>query len=423
MTYDEALTFIHSINSMFCNPGLERTLELCQGLENPQDSLKFIHIAGTNGKGSTSAMLDSILREAGYRVGLFTSPYIERFNERMRVDGEPISDGLLAEICDTVSPLAEKMKDKPTEFELITAMAFVYFKMMGCDLVILECGLGGRFDATNVIKAPLVSVITGISKDHTAILGNTIEKIAGEKAGIIKQDAPIVFGGDSIDALRVINEEAKSKNAPLYTVDHSKITIKNATLSGTEFDFGSYRDLDISLLGLYQPRNAATVLSVIDIIKNEGFNIPDEAISEGLKKAQWKARFEIIRQNPRIIFDGAHNPEGINAAKSSVKHYFGEEKVIAVSGVLADKEYEKIASDISEIADTVFTITPENPRALKAEKYAEVIAKNGTAALPCKDISEALKKAISLAEKTDKSIVILGSLYTYCEVKKVLSQI
>jgi dihydrofolate synthase/folylpolyglutamate synthase len=408
---------------MFCNPGLDRTLELCRDLGNPQDSLKFIHIAGTNGKGSTSAMLDSVLREAGYRVGLFTSPYIERFNERMRVDGEPISDGLLAEICDTVSPLAKKMKDKPTEFELITAIAFVYFKMMGCDLVILECGLGGRLDATNVIKTSIASVITGISKDHTAILGHTIENIAGEKAGIIKPCVPVVFGGDSAEALRVISEEAKSKNAPLHTVNHSEIAIKNATLSGTKFDFGSYRDLDISLLGLYQPRNAATVLSVIDIIKNEGFNIPDEAIYNGLKKAQWKARFEIIRQHPRIIFDGAHNAEGIEAAKSSVKHYLGEEKVIAVSGVLADKEYEKIAADISEIADTVFTITPENPRALKAEKYAEVIAQNGTNALPCKDISDALKRAISLAEKMGKTIVILGSLYTYCEVKKVLSQV
>lgn len=418
--YEEALEFIHGINSLFCNPGLDRTLELCKSLGNPQHDLKFIHIAGTNGKGSTSSMLDSVLRSAGYRVGLFTSPYIEKFGERMRVDGEPISDGMLVELVDTVRPIAEKMQDKPTEFELITALAFLYFKRMGCDIVILECGLGGRFDATNVIKTSLLSIITGISLDHTAILGDTLEKIAWEKAGIIKDGVPVIFGGDSKEALEVIALEARKKNSPLYTVDHSKIKIKKADLYSTVLDYLSYKEIELSLLGLYQPRNAALVLSAIDILRDSGMKISDTSIYLGLKNARWSARFEIIGSDPQIIFDGAHNAEGVMAAKNSIKHYFGDERVIAVSGVLRDKEYEKIADHIAEVADIVFTITPDSPRALSATDYARVLEKRGLTATPCESIFAALIAAKEVAEKNKSAIVILGSLYTYGEVKAAL---
>jgi dihydrofolate synthase/folylpolyglutamate synthase len=423
MNYDEALKFIHSINSLFCNPGLERTQELCRALGDPQDELKFIHIAGTNGKGSTSAMLDSVLREAGYKVGLFTSPYIERFNERMRVNGEPISDGLLAELCERVYPIAEGMRDKPTEFELITAIAFLYFKEMGCDIVVLECGLGGRLDATNVIKTPLLSVITGISLDHTSILGDTVEKIAGEKAGIIKSGVPVIFGGYDLSAEAVIRKEAEEKSSPFHRVDHENIHINSADLSGTEFGYGSYENIKISLLGLYQPRNAALVLSALDILKAGGLVIPEKAIYEGLMKARWSARFEIISESPRIIFDGAHNAEGIRAATNSIRHYFGEERVYVITGVLRDKEYEKIARDIVAVANKAFTITPDNPRALDGKKYAEVLASFGLSALPCPSIPEALKAARAEALSEGKSIVILGSLYTYGQVKDALRDV
>jgi folylpolyglutamate synthase/dihydrofolate synthase len=217
MNYSEALTFIHSINSMFCNPGLERTKALCEALGNPQDSLKFIHIAGTNGKGSTSSMLSSILMEAGYTVGLYTSPFILRFNERIRVNGVEISDDDLANITSIVRPIAEKMTDKPTEFELITAIAFYYFKMMGCDFVVLECGLGGRYDATNVVNTAALSLITGISLDHTAILGDTIEKIAWEKAGIIKGDVPVIFGGNNEAAFTSCADHTSLLPSPLFS--------------------------------------------------------------------------------------------------------------------------------------------------------------------------------------------------------------
>lgn len=418
MTYDEALAFIHKVNPMFCNPGLERVRALCRALKNPQDELKFIHVSGTNGKGSTSAMLDSILRSAGYKVGLYTSPFILRFNERIRVDGEEIPDDDLARMTEIIRPIAEAMDDKPTEFELITAIAFAYFKERGCDVVVLECGLGGRFDATNVISTSLLSLITGISKDHVAILGDTIEKIAWEKAGIIKPGIPVIFGGEDEVAREVIANEAKKIGSDFFIVNHEKIKIKSANLSGTTFDFDSYEGLTIKLLGLYQPRNAAMVLSAIDKLKGAGLHISDEAVREGLKKARWAARFEIIAEHPTIVFDGSHNAEGIRAAKESIMQYFGDKKVITISGVLRDKEYEKIAKDIAEVSREVYTITPENPRALESQKYAEVIKECGASATPTSSIQEALKSAINEANKMGSAIVILGSLYTYGDVIK-----
>jgi dihydrofolate synthase/folylpolyglutamate synthase len=416
MTYDEALSFIHRVNPLFCNPGLERVKALCEALGNPQDEMKFIHVAGTNGKGSTSAMLDSILCEAGYRVGLYTSPFILRFNERIRVDGKEIPDADLAKITEEIRPVAEAMEDRPTEFELITAIAFEYFRRRGCQIVVLECGLGGRFDATNIVKTTLLSLITGISKDHTAILGDTIEKIAWEKAGIIKPDIPVIFGGEDETASEVIEKEAEKCASPYFTVDHGKTRIKSFDLSGSVFDFGDWRDMKIKLLGTYQPWNASTVLTAVDKLRELGVNIPEDAVRRGLEKTRWAARFEIISTNPTVIFDGSHNAEGIRAAKESVLRYFGDKKVIVISGVLADKEYEKIAEDIAEIASTVYTITPENPRALTAEKYAEVINKKGAMAHPCKSIGEALTRATSEAKDANTAVVILGSLYTYGNV-------
>ena len=416
ITYDEAISFIHRVNPLFCNPGLERVRALCEALGNPQDEMKFIHVAGTNGKGSTSAMLDSILREAGYTVGLYTSPYILRFNERIRVDGEEIPDGDLAEMTELIRPIAEAMEDKPTEFELITAIAFEYFKRRGCQIVVLECGLGGRFDATNIIKTSLLSLITGISKDHTAILGDTIEKIAWEKAGIIKPGVPVIFGGEDEGARQVIEREAEKCSSPLSIVAHDRTKIKSFSLSGSVFDFGNWQDMKINLLGTYQPWNAATVLRAVDKLREVGVNIPEDAVRRGLEKTRWAARFEIIGRDPMIIFDGSHNSEGIRAAKESVLRYFGDKRVIVISGVLADKEYEKIASDISEIAKTAYTITPDNPRALTAEKYAEVIKEKGAMAHPCKSIGEALTRATSAAKDANTAVVILGSLYTYGNV-------
>jgi dihydrofolate synthase/folylpolyglutamate synthase len=416
VNYEEALEYIHGISWTFCKPGLERIAALCKALGDPQKKLKFIHIAGTNGKGSTSAMLESILREAGYKTGLFTSPYIRTFNERMRVDGENISDDELAEITEYVRPFADAMTDKPTEFELISAVAFEYFKRNNCDVVVLEAGMGGRLDSTNVIEKSLLSIITGIALDHTAFLGDTVEKIAAEKAGIIKQSCPVLFGGEDEAAERVICERAAEMNAPFSRVDRSTLVLQSQTLDGTIFDFEKYKNMQIRMLGSYQPRNAATVLSAIDILKESGFCIPDSAVSRGLEATRWQARFEVISKEPLVIFDGAHNPEGIAAAVESIQHYFGEKRVYALTGVLRDKDYNIIATDIAKVASRAFTLTPDNPRALSAEEYAEVLREKGVAATPYPSISEALIAAREAAERDGVPLICMGSLYLYSSI-------
>ena len=416
MNYEEALEYIHGISWTFCKPGLERISALCKALGDPQKKLKFIHIAGTNGKGSTSAMLESVLRESGYKTGLFTSPYIRTFNERMRVDGENISDRELAEITEHVRPFADDMTDKPTEFELISAIAFEYFSRNNCDVVVLEAGMGGRLDSTNGIDSALLSIITGIALDHTAFLGDTVEKIAAEKAGIIKCGCPVLFGGEDEAAERVIRERAAEMNAPFSRVDRSSLTLHSQTLDGTIFDFDKYKNMQIRMLGSYQPRNAATVLSAINILKERGFSIPDIAISRGLEKTRWQARFEVISKDPLVIFDGAHNPEGIAAAVESIRHYFGNERVYALTGVLRDKDYNIIASDISKVASRAFTLTPDNPRALSAEEYAEVLKEKGVEATPYPDIESALSAAREQAKRDGVPLICMGSLYLYSSI-------
>lgn len=421
MTYDEAIEYIHSVSNFFCKPGLERIRELCRGLGDPQDKLKFIHVGGTNGKGSFCAITDSILRAAGYKVGLYTSPFVRVFNERMRVNGENIPNNTLARLTERAKAVADQMTDRPTEFELITAIAFDYFREEKCDLVILEVGMGGRLDATNIIENPLLSVITGISIDHTSFLGNTVTEIAAEKAGIIKPGCPILFGGCDPDAETVIAKKTKKMQSTLYKTAYNQLKNVSLALSGSRFDFGGYSALNLSMLGEYQPRNAATVLSAIEILRDV-LPVSEDNIRMGLKNAKWPARFEIIGRDPLIIFDGAHNAEGISAAVRSTKAYFGDESVIVISGVLRDKEYHKIASDIAKISRCGFTITPENPRALPAPAYANVLTDYGCHSTPCESVTDAINQAILAAKEEGKAILILGSLYTYSEVMESLKR-
>ncbi len=416
MNYTEALEYIHSVNWTFCKPGLERITELCDSLGNPERDLKFIHVAGTNGKGSFCSMLSEILVKAGLKVGLYTSPFIYRFNERMRINGEDIPDKTLARITEKVKPLADRMADKPTEFELITAIAFEYFYEEGCDIVVLECGMGGRLDSTNVIPPPILSVITGISLDHTAFLGDTVEKIAAEKAGIIKPQSQVLYGGEDLGAREVIKERCSEVGSPFYETDYSHLKVKKASIMETILDFEGFFDIKIKLLGLYQPRNAASVLTAVSILRDRGLNISDEAVYEGLSSASWRARFEVIGKDPTVIFDGAHNPEGISAAVQSIKHYFGKKRVVIFTGVLSDKDYTFIARELSSVASFAFTITPDNTRALSAEKYAEVLSSFGVTAVACGSVSEALELGKRKALSEDTALLCLGSLYTYVDV-------
>lgn len=419
MTYEEAIEYIHGVSWTFCKPGLERISELCERLGNPQEKLKFIHVAGTNGKGSFCSMLESVLRRAGYKTGLYTSPYIKEFGERMRVMGENIENSVLADITARVRPIADSMTDKPTEFELITAIAFQYFYEAGCEVVVLEAGMGGRLDSTNVIRNPLLSVITGIALDHTDYLGDTVEKIAAEKAGIIKDSAPVLYGGEDDSAREVIREVAYSRGSEFFDVDYSEIKNLDSTLDGSRFDFKSHTDVKIKLLGLYQPKNASLVLSAVDVLRARGMDIPEDAVKSGLLSACWPARFEIINENPLIIFDGAHNPQGISSAVESLRHYFGG-GVYVLTGVLRDKDYKFIAKKLSEVARRAFTMTPDNKRALSAEEYARELSAVGVSALPSPDIKTAFLAARKAAEADGVPLVCLGSLYTYCDVIKYL---
>jgi len=423
MNYQEALSYIHSNFWQGSKPGLERTEALLKKLGNPEKTLRFIHVAGTNGKGSFCSMLSSILIEAGYRVGTYTSPYILRFNERMKINGNDIPDETLAELTEKIRPIAESMEEKPTEFELITAIAMQYFNEEKCDVVVLECGMGGRLDSTNVIETPILSVITGIALDHTAFLGDTIEKIAAEKAGIIKSGRPIVFCGKDEDAKRVIREKADSLSAPFHTVDRSGLKILKSDLDGTFFSWKGYGDLFLPLLGTYQPENAQNVLYAAELLNEEGFSISDNAIKVGLSKVKWPARYEVVSKNPLILCDGGHNPEGIESAVSSTKLYFGDKKVLVVTGVMADKDHEYMCKCICSIADEVFCITPENPRALKGEAYAAEFRAQGVRAEHADSPKEALSLAMKKAKKEDKAILCVGSLYMYGQIIEALQQL
>ena len=416
MNYNEALEYIHSINWTFCKPGLERIKTLLDKLNNPQNLLKFVHVAGTNGKGSFCKILETALTLSGYKTGLFTSPYIKTFNERIQISGKNISDDDLAQITQFIKPIADQMEDKPTEFELITAIGLEYFKRQNCDIVVLEAGMGGRLDSTNIISTPVLSVITGIALDHTQFLGDTVEKIAQEKAGIIKENVPVLFGGKDLSAKTVVEKTAKEKSAPFKNVDYSNLSIKEMLLTGSIFDYKEYKNMHISLLGAYQPENACVVIEAVEILNKKGFNVPLNSLQQAFKTAYWPARFEILNSSPLVIFDGAHNPQGIETSVNSIKTYFKNEKVLVMTGVLKDKDYFYIAKKLKEITDFAVIFTPENPRALDKEEYATVLKGENVETVTKNSIKEAYNYALNLAKEKDMPLIILGSLYTYASL-------
>ena len=422
MTYEEALAYIHSVTWKGSRPGLERITELLAGLGNPQDKLRFIHVAGTNGKGSFCAMTESVLRAAGYRTGLFISPFIKEFNERICVNGKPIGNAELAAATAVVRPVADAMAVAPTEFELITAIGFVHFVQVGCDVVVLETGMGGRLDSTNVIRDPLATVITGIAMDHTAFLGDTVEKIAAEKAGILKKGAPVLWGGRDPVARRVIEARAAEVGVPLTATEDTPLTVREMTLSGTVADYGSWQGMHLPLLGTYQPRNMANVLAAIPLLRGAGLQISDGAVRQGIAAVQWPGRFEKLCADPLILSDGAHNPEGVDVAVDSIRAYFAD-KVLLLCGVMADKDYHGMVNTLSPIAAEAFTLTPDNPRALPAKDFAEAFRSAGIPANGYDSVPEAVVAAGARAKETGKPLISLGSLYMYCEVTAALEEL
>lgn len=420
MNYNKAIDYIETAGLLGSKPGLSRITELCRRLGNPQEKIKYVHIAGTNGKGSVCAMLNEILISSGYKTGLFTSPHLISFRERIKINGAPIPKERLAEITEKIKQCANDMPDKPTEFEIATAAAFMYFYEEKCDIAVLETGLGGRLDATNIIKSPLLSVITGISLDHTAILGDSIEKIAAEKGGIIKENCPLVLAACKPEANSVIENIAKERRSPLFKVDYSRQGNISVSLGGTAFDFAPYGKINLSIIGVCQAKNAATAITAAEVLNSIGIKTGEKPLLKGLKNTRWQARFEILNQNPLIIYDGAHNSEGAAALKENLLAA-GINKAVFLTGVMADKDYTGMVNILSPLAQCVFTVTPHNPRALDAQTLKDTFCALGVPAMAFDTVDNGVLPAINAAKKENLPLVICGSLYMYGELKTRLA--
>ncbi|MCI6055050.1 bifunctional folylpolyglutamate synthase/dihydrofolate synthase [Dysosmobacter sp.] len=410
MTGQEAVAYIHSFQWQRHAPGLDRIRALLHALGDPQRGMKFVHVAGTNGKGSTCAMIAAILEAAGYRVGLNTSPYLEDFRERIQINGEMIPEAALAALVKEIRPAAEAMADHPTEFELITAIALLHFRREQCDIAVLEVGLGGALDASNVIDTPEVAVLAAMGLDHTAVLGPTLTDIAIAKAGIIKPGGTVVSLGDCPEADAVFRRVCRERGAVLTEVDFARLGGSRVTLSGTEFDLTPYGPLRLGLIGEYQLRNAALAVTAAEVLRDKGWRLPEEAIRRGLEQARWPGRMEVIRPaDPVILLEGAHNPQGAAAAAETLRALFPDRKIVLLLGMLADKDVEGVLEAVVPLAEAVVTVTPPSPRALDAEALRRRLP-YGTPGCACLTVEEGVKLAV-MAAGPGGAVCALGSLY------------
>ena len=409
MDYQEALAYIDGVRWYGSKPGLERIDALLDKLDRPERALKVIHIAGTNGKGSCASMTASVLKAAGYRTGLFTSPYLFRFNERMQINGRPIDDGVLAELVTRIRPLADAMEDHPTEFELMTAAALLWFAEERCDAVVLEVGLGGRFDATNVIARPEAAVIMNIGLDHTAVLGDTVEQIAREKAGIIKPGCDVVLYPQTESVMTVLRERCEELDARLHTAELSQLVPEFDSLEGQVF---TYKGIPcaIPLLGAHQRINAAVVLELVAVLRARGWTLAEDAVEHGLYAVSWPARFEPVHEEPCFIVDGGHNPQCAETVRDSLLHYFPDQKRVLLVGVLADKDYPAMLERLDPAADAWVCVTPESERALPAEELARCVERFGKPVTVCATIADGVATALEQAGKDGVGCAV-GSLY------------
>ena len=416
MGIKETLEYIHSVQWSGSKLGPERTEELLRRLGNPEKKLKFVHVAGTNGKGSTSACIANVLTKAGYKTGLYTSPYIVCFNERMQINGEYISDEDLEHMVNLIRPHADAMPEAPTEFEMITALAMNYFLYKNCDIVVLEVGMGGRLDSTNVIETPELAVITAIGYDHVKELGPTITDIAGEKAGIIKTSGDVLVYRGEKAVEDVFERVAAERGAKLDKVDFSSIKNAEFSLGSTTLDFSPYGKIKLALAGTYQPKNAAVAITALEKLRDKGYKISDGNIIDGIATVKWPGRFEILGTDPTFILDAAHNPQGAESTMESLCTYFGDCKYIFVISVSADKDLDKILSIIAPHAKTFFAVRPDNKRSMDAKKLGEKLTEYGVPTTACDTVAQGVNKAIECAEESDV-ICALGSLFFSADVK------
>ena len=421
MTYEEALSVINARLQFGIKPGLERVAAVLERLGEPQKKLKFVHVAGTNGKGTTCTLISSVLRRAGYRTGLYTSPYVLDFRERFQIDGEMISPEELIEEVERVAPAVRAVEaagETVTEFEFITALALDWFARRGCDLVVLEVGLGGRFDATNVIDTPEVAVITSISLDHTAILGDTLEQIAFEKGGVIKAGGRVVlYPEQGPGVTEVLQGLCRERGAALTVPDLGRVRVTGASIEGTSFtlDGAAYRT---PFLGEHQVKNAVTALAALEVLKTRGFALEEEQIRQGMEEAFLPARMEILHRGPLCLLDGGHNPGCAAALKDALERFVPGRRV-AILGIMADKDSREYLRLVGPLFEEIFTLAPDNPRAMDARELAEVAREFCPRVTPVDTVGEALARSMKDLGEED-SLIVCGSFYLAGEIREGL---
>ncbi len=425
MNYIEAVKYIHSLLKFGIRPGLNGMDALLHFLGNPHKDLKYVHVAGTNGKGSTSTAISNVLTEAGYKVGLYTSPYVTDFLERVQFCGKPIDKALFAACVENVKIAVEELEKQEviiTEFEALTASAFLCYEELQCDVVVLEVGLGGRLDATNVIETPLVNVITSLSIDHSAILGNTIEEIAFEKCGTIKENGNVICSfGQPKGAIKVIEKTVKEKNNTITIPYESDIKINKSNIFGTEFVYKN-NTYFVKMAGEHQVKNMTCVIEACNILKKY-FNLTDENIKSGISKTILPARVEIISEKPLVILDGGHNEDGAKAFYNAVlPELENKSRVIVIAGMMADKAVEDSLKPLMLKTDIFFAVTPDNPRAMKAQDLAEIASKYSKQVFTVQNIKEAVKIAYAATDE-NTAVLVVGSLYLAGEIRETLLEI
>lgn len=414
MNYKEARVYLDEVSKYGSVLGLESMRELLHRLGDPQNELKFIHISGTNGKGSVLAYLSTILSGAGYRTGRYISPTLFSYRERIQVDGEYIEKESLACHVTAIAAAAEDMQKaglpSPTVFEIETALAFLYFKEKRCDIVTLEVGCGGLLDATNVITTTLMEVIASISMDHTDLLGDTLAKIAAQKAGIIKPDTMVVSAQQKSEAAQVIEDTCKEQHCTLQMVDESKISNVHYGAEGQTFSYKEWENVAISLAGSYQLKNAALALEGVEALRKLGYALSDQQVREGLLHTAWRGRFTTLRRDPTVIIDGAHNPAAALELKESLERYFPGKTLYFVMGMFKDKDYAQVIDLTAPLARHIITVeTPGNPRAMPARELAEAVGKVNPSVEWADSVAHGVEKALAMAEKED-AVIVFGSL-------------
>ena len=414
MNYKEARVYLDEVSKYGSVLGLESMRELLRHLGDPQNELKFIHISGTNGKGSVLAYLSTILTGAGYRTGRYISPTLFSYRERIQVDGEYIEKESLARHVTAIAAAAEDMQKaglpSPTVFEIETALAFLYFKEKRCDIVTLEVGCGGLLDATNVITTTLMEVIASISMDHTDLLGDTLAKIAAQKAGIIKPDTMVVSAQQKSEAAQVIEDTCKEQHCTLQMVDESKISNVHYGAEGQTFSYTTWENVAISLAGSYQIKNAALALEGVEALRKLGYALSDQQVREGLLHTAWRGRFTTLRRDPTVIIDGAHNPAAALELKESLERYFPGKTLYFVMGMFKDKDYAQVIDLTAPLARHIITVeTPGNPRAMPARELAEAVGKVNPSVEWADSVAHGVEKALAMAGKED-AVIVFGSL-------------